>query len=186
MVDIGVCWWVELATLGIAAFLSSIYLFLLRCIAKPLLYVSFILIFILAVGGGFYVFEYSSHYTSTDTVDAMKGMGILLWILAGLYLIILMCCCSRIQLAVAIMEAASDFVSATWSVFLVPFTFFFIIAAWMVFWIVSAVYVYSCGTPVRSTEYALANIEWNETTRYVWIYHIFGFFWITAFIIGCA
>ena len=32
----------------------------------------------------------------------------------------------------------------------------------------------------------MANITWNNTTRYVWIYHLFGLFWISAFIIGCS
>ena len=32
----------------------------------------------------------------------------------------------------------------------------------------------------------MADIKWNNTTRYVWIYHLFGLFWVSAFIIGCA
>jgi hypothetical protein len=75
----------------------------------------------------------------------MHGMGILLWILTGLYFLILLCCCSRIRLGVAIMEAASDFVRSTPSIFIVPVFFFFIIGIWVVFWIFSAVWVFSVG-----------------------------------------
>lgn len=113
-------------------------------------------------------------------------MGILLWILTGIYTIILLCCCSRIRLGIAIMDAASDFVRSTPQVITVPFIFFFIVGAWIVFWVVSAVYVFSVGTAVKANGLPLANIQWDNTTRYVWIYHLFGFFWISAFIIGCA
>lgn len=52
---------------------------------------------------------------------------------------------------------------------------------WIAFWIVSAVYVYSVGEVT-----GLGKISWNHTTRYVWIYHLVGLFWISAFINGCA
>jgi Plasma-membrane choline transporter len=29
-------------------------------------------------------------------------------------------------------------------------------------------------------------MQWDNVTRYVWIYHLFGLFWVSAFIIGCA
>lgn len=116
----------------------------------------------------------------------MKGMGILLWILAGLYFIILMCCCTRIRLGVAIMQATSQFVKDTTSIFLVPFIFFFIICAWMVFWIISAIWMFSVGEPVKRQGFPVAEIKWDNLTRYLWIYHLLGLFWISAFIIGCA
>ena len=56
MGDLVVAWWLILVMAGITLVLSMIYLFLLRCIAKPLLYISFILILVLFVAGGFYVF----------------------------------------------------------------------------------------------------------------------------------
>lgn len=117
----------------------------------------------------------------------MRGMGILLWILSGIYLLILCCCWSRIKLGTSIMEAASDYVANTTSVLFVPITFFFICGAWVVFWVISAIYVYSVGDASQSkTNPILADMKWNNTTRYVWIYHLFGAFWISAFLIGCA
>lgn len=113
-------------------------------------------------------------------------MAILLWILAGIYFILLMCCCSRIKLAIAILEAASDFVRNTVSVFFIPLIFFVIIAVWITFWTFSAIWIYSVGDAVKYDDLPMANIEWNKTTRYVWIYHCFGLFWISAFIIGCC
>lgn len=84
------------------------------------------------------------------------------------------------------MEATSDFVRNTTSIFLVPFIFFFIIGSWVVFWVISAIWVFSVGEAVKRDGAPIANIEWDDTTRYVWIYHLFGLFWVSAFIIGCA
>lgn len=69
---------------------------------------------------------------------------------------------------------------------LVPVMFFLIICGWIAWWIVSAVFVYSVGEIVKDDNTPLADMKWDTTTRYVWIYHIFGMFWISAFILGCA
>lgn len=114
MGDLSTAWYIFLIMGGITMVLCLIYLILLRCFAKPMLYISFVLIFILLLGGGFYVYYLSEKYEDGDnTRSVMKGMGILLWILCGVYAIILLCCCSRIRLGIAIMEAASDFVRQT-------------------------------------------------------------------------
>lgn len=84
------------------------------------------------------------------------------------------------------MEATAEFVRHNMAVFFLPIIFFFISVAWMAIWTVSAVYVYSVGDISRSKYGPYADIEWNDTTRYVWIYHIFGLFWISAFIIGSS
>lgn len=187
MGDLGTAWYIFLIMIGISLVLCLIYLFLLRCFAKPLLYISFVLIFGLLLGGGFYVYYLGDRYEPNDhTRSVMRGMGILLWILTGIYSIILLCCCSRIRLGIAIMQAASDFVRSTPSIFFVPFIFFFIIGAWVTFWVFSAIWVFSVGDPVKRQGLPLADILWDNTTRYVWIYHLFGLFWISAFIIGCA
>lgn len=186
MGDLATAWWVLLVVGIISAILAFNYLFLLRYWAKPVIFFSFVAILALLVGGGFYVFFMANRYEPGDsTYRVMKGMGILIWILAGLYTIILACCYKRIQLGCSIMEAASDFVASTPQVALIPLVFFFIVAAFVVWWVISAIWVFSVGDPEPGT-LILANIKWSNTTRYVWIYHLFGLFWISAFIIGCS
>ena len=84
------------------------------------------------------------------------------------------------------MEATAEFVRHNMSVFFLPIIFFLIIVVWIALWVVSAVYVYSVGDVSRSAYGPYSVIEWNDTTRYVWIYHVFGLFWISAFIIGAS
>jgi hypothetical protein len=69
---------------------------------------------------------------------------------------------------------------------MVPFIFFFIICGWMVFWIIAAIWMFSVGDPVKRAGFPVAEIKWDNLTRYLWIYHLFGLFWISSFIIGCA
>ena len=56
MGDAGTCWYIFLIMLGISFVLCLLYLILLRCFAKPILYISFILILALLGGGGAYVY----------------------------------------------------------------------------------------------------------------------------------
>jgi hypothetical protein len=108
MGDLSTCWWVFLVCVGIATVLGCLYMFLLKYFAKPLLYVSFVIILVGLIAGGAYVFAQNNRYQGSDNSrNIMKGLGIMLWVLAGIYFVILMCCCTRIQLGVAIMEATS-------------------------------------------------------------------------------
>ncbi len=145
---------------AISLVITMLYMFLLRCTAKPVLYVSFILILVLLVGGGLYVWILATekYLPEDNTYTAMRGCAILLWILAALYFVILMCCCSRIQLGVAIMEATSQFVKDTCSVIFVPIIFFFFTAIWMTFWIFSAVFVFSVGEVVKREGLPISDI----------------------------
>ena len=62
MGDLGICWWLFLVMLGISATIAFIYLVLLRCFVKPLLYLSFVVILVIVVGGGFYGFFLIQRY----------------------------------------------------------------------------------------------------------------------------
>lgn len=186
MGDLARAWWVLLVVGFISTTLAFGYLFLLKWFAKPIIFTSFVSILVLLVGGGFYVYFLANRYELGDyTQQVMRGMGILIWILAGVYFILLACCYRRIQLGVSIVEAAADFVGTTPRVFAIPGVFFFFAASFVVWWVISAIWVFSVGE-VQYGDGLIASVKWNTTTRYVWIYHLFGLFWISAFLIGCA
>jgi len=91
----------------------------------------------------------------------MKYSAIALFVLAGIYLILLLCCCSRIRLGIAIMEATSKFVADVVSIFSVPLLFFLFILIWIFFWSISAVYIFSVGEVTKKAGYPVADITWN-------------------------
>ena len=90
-------------------------------------------------------------------------------------------------LAAALTRVASEFLRDKPSVMLgVPLCAFFAFTGFLAYWLVSAVYVFSVGEPMKSEYLPLATIKWNQITRYVWIYHFFGLFWVAAWVIQGA
>ena len=69
---------------------------------------------------------------------------------------------------------------------MLPVIFFLLILVWFFYWVITAVYVFSSGEIEKSTGTPTAGVKWNDTTRYVWLYNLFGLLWVNAFIIGCA
>jgi hypothetical protein len=63
------------------------------------------------------------------------------------------------------MVAASDFVRNCARILFIPFIFFFIICSWIVYWIISALWVYSVGDAEKDGISPIANIEWDYQTR---------------------
>jgi xanthosine utilization system XapX-like protein len=54
-------------------------------------------------------------------------------------------------------------------------------------WMGSAVYVFSVGYPSPRPGYEfVTKMKWTDKTRYIFFYHVFGLFWINAFIVGCT
>lgn len=111
-----------------------------------------------------------------------------LWGLAGVYLIILLCLCGRIRLGVAIVKATARFINNTWSLFLIPIFFIIIIGAFICYWVFTAAYIFSIGQigPRDAPLQFLSTVKWEDKTRYIFLYHLFGLLWVNAFIIGCA
>lgn len=193
-------WWITLAAAGIAFVLGFIYMFLLKWMAKPIVFISIVLVQILIILAGYLVYNKSQEMQ--DDIDEQGGvaseedednqkyvlyLSYAIFALAGIYFIVMLCLCSRIRLAIAIFQVTSDFMRDTPSIFLVPIIFLIIGVIFLAIWIVSAVFIFTVGEAVQNeTAKALTNIEWSTTTRYVFLYYLFGLFWVTAFIIGCA
>lgn len=70
-------------------------------------------------------------------------------------------------------------------IFTLPFIMFILELVWASFWIFCAIYIFSVGTPESHPDYEfVTNIKWTTKTRYTFLYHIFGLFWLNAFIVG--
>ena len=92
--------------------ISIIYVFLLKWITKPLLYVSMIVIFIAFVLLGGYCYLHMNDYEPDSNNYKMTMAGAFIsWIVAVLYMVCVCCCWKNIALGASIMECASEFVS---------------------------------------------------------------------------
>lgn len=62
----------------------------------------------------------------------------------------------------------------------------FTIVFWIV-WILAAVWIFARGTPgPRDGMPYITEIKWEESTKWALAYHIFGFLWINAYLVGCT
>jgi len=72
------------------------------------------------------------------------------------------------------MQTTADYINSTTRIFWVPVYFFFLILAFFAYWIVSAIFIWSVGDVKSRSGSPFARIEWNETTRYVFLFNLFG------------
>ena len=68
-----------------------------------------------------------------------------------------------------------------------PILAYLVAMVWFCVWLVSAVFVFSIGTPEPRQDYEfLTEMKWDENTRNIAFYQIFMLFWINAFIMGMS
>jgi len=183
--DITICWTMVLGVFAIAVGVSIIYLVLLRyCVGVVLWGSIFSIIGLLALGGYLFYEKGENDYNGSkddNSRDFMKGMGITLFILAGIALLVTLLMCNRIRLAVAIMKSAAIFFKDVWEVVFVPVAFFFISAIFLVFWVLALVYIYTSGTIPQEEKYEPINsIDWDNTMRNSFYFELLGIVWIIA------
>ena len=184
--DLQKCW-KGMAGMCIATFfIAIIYIFLLKWLTKPLLYVSMVLIlvFLILLGGWAWMkkAEYDPELQKKNYQYAMAG-AIVSWIIAFIYLCFICCCWKNIALGASIMEAASDFVSSNLRIVFLPVISYVASLVFMLFWIFTATHLYSVGEPEFQAGLPIANIVWDDKIRYAMWLFFFGLFWVIAFLI---
>jgi len=83
------------------------------------------------------------------------------------------------------MKCTAAFIGGTPQVFLVPPIASVIVVAWLVVWVFIAAHIVSVGEiKPREDLPFLTTVEWTDETQYVFLYSLFGYLWVNAFIIG--
>jgi hypothetical protein len=146
-------------------FIALVYIFILKWITKPLLYMSLLIILVALCAFGAFVFMYQ--YTpnlSTNSQQWAYGSGIGIWCFAGAYLICICCCWKNISLGASIMEAASDFVSHNVRILALPVMSYFASAIFFVLWVFTAAFIYSMGTATYNPLSPIPSMNFNVHT----------------------
>lgn len=186
--DIYKAWYVLAISVGVAVLAALFYLVILRCCAGILIWVSIFGIIGAFGGGGYWAYQTRLQYDVTDkNYKYLQYGAYALWGIDAAFAVIVLCCCSRIRLAVAIMKVTSAFIHNTLTILLLPIIFFFLCMAWILFWTFLAVYIMSVGDiKARDAPFQFATtVVWSDQTRYIFLYHLFGGLWVNAFLIGC-
>jgi hypothetical protein len=180
--------------------IAIIYIWLLKRIVKPILYISMLAILIgfILLGGFSWMkkAEYGAtmppNFNSTTSLPAWKdeknynfatvGAGVS-WAVAFLYACFICCCWKNISLGASIMEAASDFVASNLRVMILPLLSYLVAFIFYLLWVVATVHLYSIGEAEHDPKSPVANIVWDENHWYIMWYMMFALFWVTAYLI---
>jgi len=145
--------------------ISIVYIFLLKWITKPLLYTSMLLILIgfILLGGWCWLKkdEYDQEIQADNYNTAMVG-AIVAWSIGGIYLCFIICCWKNISLGASIMEAASTFVTSNLRILWLPVLSYIVCVPYVIYWVVTAVFLYSIGDPFFNAGSPLADIKWED------------------------
>ncbi len=182
--DLYTAWKVLAIAVGLAFFFALFYMLILRCCAKTLVWITFL--GFLALLGVIGYFFYNKAVNTDDDGDKLNYqiLAIVFWSID--FLVFLMICCvyDDIQLALTIIQASGAFVFQTCSVLFVPIFVIILAAGYMVYWIVTVIYIYSIGKITQYGGTPFASVDWEDSTRNLWYYHLFALFWILAFLIS--
>jgi hypothetical protein len=146
--DISISWPIILVCGVISFFVTLIYLYLLRWITKPILYISLFLVFLFGALITFWCYNIGSKYPegSDDRTYAFVGCAVA-GILTLIYTVFICCQWTNIKIGAEIMGVAGEFVSTQPRIMITPFVAYFCMIPVLIWFIFTMVYLYACGTP---------------------------------------
>ncbi|XP_067661086.1 choline transporter-like protein 2 [Haliotis asinina] len=230
--DVVASWWMLLVGLGMAMLVAMIWIVLLRWLAGIMVWIT---IFALLGLLGFSTYYSYSKYYEMKTSNTTSTYGFSpsfaanfnyflslqkTWLAFGcisatittIYLLLILCLCSRIRLAIQLIKEASKAIGSMFSTLFWPVIPWILEIAFIAYWAVSAVYVASMGeanyysnstntstdgvnyylqripcTPSSSTAGSVCEFVkygGDEYTIVMQVYLLFMFLWVLNFIIA--
>eukprot|EP01138_Halocafeteria_seosinensis_P013816 gb/GECG01014108.1/.p1 GENE.gb/GECG01014108.1/~~gb/GECG01014108.1/.p1 ORF type:complete len:669 (+),score=74.90 gb/GECG01014108.1/:1-2007(+) len=187
---------VIVASAVVAVIVAFLYLVFLQACAKVFTYIGMGLVLIALLASGAFMFQSSEDfkekygdnedYKSDPNYQMRLGGSIIAFILAFLYICFLLFMCKRINLAIKVIQMASRAVRSAPFLPVVPTLLFLLTLGIAAVWAVSSVLLFSIAD-VNSTTVngvTVRTLEVNDNIRYAFLYMLFGFFWVTMFIVA--
>eukprot|EP00826_Nyctotherus_ovalis_P013994 TRINITY_DN1385_c0_g1_i1.p1 TRINITY_DN1385_c0_g1~~TRINITY_DN1385_c0_g1_i1.p1 ORF type:complete len:477 (-),score=108.79 TRINITY_DN1385_c0_g1_i1:582-1952(-) len=182
--DLYSAWKVLLLAILFGFVFSLVYMVLVRCCAKVLVWVTLLaFIVLLAVMGYLFFKEYRDAVDEGDELNYLV-LAILFWSFDGLFLLMIFCCYDDIQTALAVITAAARFVFSNFFILLVPIIAIIVTCAYIAYWIATIVFIYSIGDKTQYNNTPFSSVEWDSTTNNLWYYQLVALVWIIAFFIS--
>jgi hypothetical protein len=169
--------------------LGYLYLYVIRLLGGVIIWLSFALSLLIIAASGFYTYFYArNEYDPLNpTYRYLEIASYVLWGIAGALLVLILCCVNAIKIGVAVFKTTAKYIQSNLTIFVLPAVSSAVILAWLCYWIIAAIFIFSVGTPEPRENYPfVTEVKWDTNTRLVFIYHVFGLLWINAFVIGCA
>jgi hypothetical protein len=110
-----------------------------------------------------------------------KTAAIILWVVAGIYFLMILLLFSRINLAANILESTAEFVQDEPSVFVIPLIFTIALLVFLAYWLPTISMLSSVGEVSTENRTIFINIKWESSTRaFIWVM-IFALLWGISF-----
>jgi hypothetical protein len=189
--DIKTTWWMILVVGGIALISGFIFLFLMKMCAGIVIWL-FILLFLgllIVVGTvclqdkiGVDLGEITPNDMERLSPEHTRYIGYGCFGFAALYFLIVCCMRERINLAIAVLKAAADFVEDESGVLFIPPLIFIKSVAFYISWIFAFIYIIGLNDIKPHAEhYPVADIDINREGGAIMGYYLFGLLWNHAF-----
>ena len=140
-----------------------IYILLLQCLTKPILYGSLLGIFVMLAGATYFSYDNFSKFEAdaVDSTDYKFAMAILVicGILTVLYMILVCCMWKAISLGASVLETASDYIKDNKTITFLPFAAYILCLPVTIWWIFTSVYIYGLGTPIFVEKSFVADLQ---------------------------
>ena len=180
-----------------SVFISLLFLFLLRCLVGCIVWVSCIGIILVFAGlGAIFLYNGGVFSGTAATYAGFLGMptlsgsdyyatyGYICFGLSGVFLILLLCCCNRLRLAVAVCKVAGKFVIRVCLITLLPIFLSVILIGMWALCLLAMVYLLSVTkfTIANSTDLFTSVASYTDSNLYELYYFLFGTLWCNALI----
>ena len=177
--------------------ISFIFMYLLKCLAGLIVWTSaFGIIIFFALAGVVFlnnagIINISSIASGYLSIPAISGattteyqiFGYASFAIAGFFLLLLVCCCGRIRIAVAVCKAAGQFVAHNCGIVLVPVVQSAVNLGMWAVCIVALLYLASSATYTVSSGSIFTNLSSYTDSALIQFYmFLFGTLWCNAFI----
>lgn len=181
--------------LGVSVFVGFVFLALLRIPGLLFITIWTIMLSIFGVLGGAGALFYQNYERwneedpQTHTTMQIKGVQYLsyvMFILAGLYLCLMLVLRKRINLAVSVVKEAARSVGAMPMIMSLPVVQSAGIAAFMVPWVIFCIFLASAGDveAITVNGVSVKQFVYTDNLRYAMLYMVFVFFWTTQFVVA--
>lgn len=182
--DLYTAWRVLAICVVIAIILSLIFMVFLRCCGTLLIWLTLLaFVVVLAVIAGLF---WDKSKTVPDPGDQLNYqiLAVIFWVFDGVFVLIVIAMYDDIQLALAINEAAATFLYQACTVMFVPFYGILWAIGFLIYWIPTVIFIYSIGTYSQYGITPMPSVKWDDRTKNLWYYQLFGLFWVMAFILA--
>jgi hypothetical protein len=190
-------WWIILVCAIICIIISFAWLFLLRRLVKPVVIITIVLVFILLVCIGAFLYHQSSAIKAkdpqADSSDYYFYGAIGVWVCAFLYLCIIAFLFKDIMVACDIIEEASKIPVQMPTMMAVPPVLVLFVLPFIFFWVFTGACIYTSAesrtfsVPTLTTSQQLSNVtttqyESSNWRTYAQLYNFFMLLWTLGFI----